>query len=180
MNVLLYTGCFMFQATLLLLALIYSRLFWVLKAGLIMLSLGFSAAFYQAVVNSLGYPVATTPSGEFEYLSSMVREPRPANDDPGAVYVWVVEDGHMIPRAIVMPYSVDLRKQVTIAKKMVQNGRVFMGLKQSGSDKEPQGGNSKPSNSMQHGRSDNKVPYDVQEVPTLEFKPPPDTVPRKN
>jgi hypothetical protein len=183
MNVLFYTGCFMFQAALLLVAVIYSRLFWMLKAGLIILSLGFSLIFYRSALSVLGYPVAMTPPQQFELLGSSVHQPYPVKGDPGVVYLWVVATGQRIPRAIELPYSNDLRKQLAEAKRQMQaqangNGRVFMGLKPSGQTQKPGAAGSSKAGAP-HAHGDSRVPYDVQEAPTLEFEKPPDTVPQK-
>lgn len=172
----------MFQAALLLLAVIYSRLYWVLKAGLILLSLGFSTAFYHATVDALGYPVATIPSGQYEFLGGMVHEPYPARGDPGVIYVWLVETGQKLPRAIALPYSIDLRKQTAQAKRMVLGGqRVFFRFgQQPTASADAKGGDGRGGSSRLTGHTGSHVPYNVQEVPTLEFQPPPDTVPRKD
>lgn len=152
----------MFLATLWLIAMLYSRIHWVLKASLILLSLAFAALFYHSYIGAMGYPVATTPPPQFEVLAADVREPYPAKNDYGAIYLWITDlSGKAIPRAIELPYTSELRKKATEAQTRVQDQRVFMGI----------------ATSKHHG--DSKVPYPVIDAPTLEFRPPPDTLPRK-
>ena len=153
----------MFLSALWLIAMIYSRIHWLLKASLIVLSLAFAALFYHSYVGAMGYPVATTPPPQFEVLAVDVREPYPAKNDSGAIYLWITDlSGKAVPRAIELPYSTELRKKASEAhSRTAQDQRVFMGL----------------STSKHHG--DSKVPYPVIDAPTLEFQKPPDTLPKK-
>ena len=183
-----FVACFMFLTMLLLIGVVYSRIHWLLKAGLVVISLGFSVFFYQAHVNALGYPVAAQPPPMFRFLYSVVREP--AKNDPGVIYVWLFEKGAADPRVIALPYSTEARKMMNAANKKVGKGdMVFMGKRgegqegQDGKEGKPgegQQGKGRKSNSaeQQHGQGDNQLPYNVHGN-ALEFKAPPDTVPKK-
>ena len=152
----------MFLATLWLIAMLYSRIHWLLKASLIVLSLGFAALFYHSYVSAMGYPIATSPPPQFEVLAAAVHEPFPSRNDYGAIYLWITDlSGKAVPRAIQLPYTNELRKKATEAEMRAQDQRVFMGVTKP---KQP---------------GDSKVPYPVNHPPTLEFKAPPDTVPKK-
>jgi hypothetical protein len=172
---LLFVACFMFLASVLLLGVIYSRTHWLAKALLVSSSLVFSAFFYIAYVASLGYPTMAQPPELFRYISSVVREPYPAKDDPGAIYVWLTTDD-VVPRAIALPYSTETRRLMAMAKKRTAEGEtVYMGKQKptrtgaTGSSLNKEGDKS---------TGTNMLPYHIEGTP-IEIKPAPDTLPKK-
>ena len=173
---LLFVACFMFLASVLLLGVIYSRAHWLAKALLVGSSLVFSAFFYIAYVASLGYPTTAQLPELFRYVSSMVREPYPAKDDPGAIYIWLTTDG-MIPRSVAIPYSTETRRMMAVAKKLTAEGEiVYMGRQKS--TRKSAGGSGSSLNNGDKSTGANMVPDHV-EGDTIEIKPAPDTVPKK-
>ena len=182
---LLFVGCFMFIAILLLLGVIYSRVHWLLKATLVVVSLGFGGLFYRGYVGSLGYPAPVQAPSLFRFLYGYIHEPYALKGDPGAIYVWLMTPDNELPRVISMPYSAASRKVIGEAKKKVEQGEmVYLGLAGEGKSKSGEGGtpSSSPGGGSEHklptGR--NSLPYDVRGETTLEFEAPPDTVPRKD
>ena len=182
---LLFVACFMFIAILLLLGVIYSRVHWVLKSILLVISLLFGVVFYRGYVGSLGYPAPITPPPLFRFLYGFVHEPFLLKGDPGAVYIWMMMPGSEMPRVIAVPYSTASRKIIGDAKQRVERGEmVYMGLTGTGQNKSGGDGGSSASGNNSAYKSPmtghRSVPYDVQGDKTLEFEAPPDTVPRKD
>ena len=170
---------FMFLAALLLLGLIYGRLHWALKAGLIATSLLFCGLFYTGLISALGYPASVQPPEVFEFIGAQVREP--TKDTGGAVYIWLLGPGSEVPRAVEIPYSGANRHMAAAAKQQIQNGaRVYMRLRPSEQQNvgTGNGGATASSPGHGHGMSGDKL-YDVHGTPTLEIATPPDTLPRK-
>jgi hypothetical protein len=176
---LLFVACFMFLAAVLLLVMISSQIHWVLKALLICGSLLFSGLFYIAFIDSLGYPTPAHPPGMFRFMYGIIREPYPAKDDPGAIYLWIIVEHTEEPRAIVVPFSLEDRQLVGLAKQRIAAGdTVYMALtanqrQATGAATETRTGNGST------GRGTTSLPYRVEGHPTLEFKTPLDTVPKK-
>jgi len=156
---LLFTASFMFIVCLLLLGVIYSRIHWLLKASLVLISLAFCSFFYIAFDHSLGYPTAVKPDDRLPYVASVVREPAPASHDPGAIYVWLMVQG--VPRAIVLPFSIENRHVLSRANQQIETGTAI-----NVSIQKPK------------SRTD-QVPYDVTDDATLEISQPDDDLPRK-
>ena len=183
---LLFAVCYMFLTVLLLLGVIYSRVHWMPKAILVVTSLAFGGVFYHGHLGSLGYPAPITAPPLFRFVYGIVREPYLLKGDPGAIYVWMETKDAEVPRAISMPYSAANRKIIGDARKKVEQGElVYMGLSGDGQAKSDSGGRvsstdpgSSSANKSSMGR--NSVPYDVRNEQTLEFKTPPDTLPRKD
>ena len=173
----LFVGSFMFLASLLLLGVIYSRAPWTAKAVLVASSLAFSGFFYIAFVGSLGYAARITPPEIFRFIYGIVREPYPAKNDAGAIYIWMMLDNDE-PRAVEVPFSVETRHLLAQAKKRIEAGEiVFMGL--AGSRREQSAPGQLAAGNLT--KSDNRgsdVPYKVDGI-ALELKPPPDTLPKK-
>ena len=182
---LLFVVCFMFLAVLLLLGVIYSRVHWIPKAILVLISLLFGGVFYQGYLASLGYPAPITVPAMFRFVYAYVREPYPLKGDSGAIYIWMLTPGNEVPRVMSVPYSDKTRKMIGEAKKKAERGEiVYLGL--AGNGKSSDGGgkasSSDPGSGSTHKSSmgPKSLPYDVKNEETLEFKAPPDTVPRKD
>lgn len=182
---LLFVACFMFIAILLLLGVIYSRVHWVLKSILLVVSLLFGVIFYRGYVGSLGYPAPIDAPPLFRFVYGFVHEPFLLKGDPGAIYVWMMTPGNDMPRVIVMPYSAATRKIIGDAKERVARGEtVYMGLAGTGKSKSGgEGGSDGSGNNSAHKSpmtGPKSLPYDVHGDKTLEFEAPPDTLPRKD
>lgn len=180
---LLFVTCFMFIVSLLLIGVIYSRVHWLAKAGLVVASLAFSVLFYRGYVDSLGFPAGAQPPGVFRFVYGLVHEPAEIDRDPGAIFIWITMDGWRQPRAIALPYTKKNRKTVSLAKKRVEGGEsVYMEFGRS--EKGDQAPNRKSNNGSRGGENksssgSNTVPYEIHGDEDLLFKAPPDTVPMK-
>jgi hypothetical protein len=182
---LLFVAAFMFLCALLLIGVIYSRIHWILKAILVASSLGFSTFAYTAYETARGYPVQAQPPKVFRYLGNMVREPSSSSNDPGAIFVWLVDPkGRVEPRAIVIPYSKENRDALSRAKKKMSGGEdVFMSLSEKeedgGAESRNGGGNQGTAEGQrQGGRGGDSRPYKTKHQ-VLDIVPPPDTLPKK-
>lgn len=174
----------MFLCTLLLLGVIYSRIHWILKAVLVISSLMFSVFAYEAYQNALGYPVPLDPPAYFRFVYGMSVDPNPSANDPGAIYLWILDpNGQEQPRAIAIPYSKENRKKIAEAKKQVEAGKqVYMG-KSTGDgadDGSPDGksGNGNGKQGLNGSPGSNTLPYNTRNS-IIDFKQPPDTLPKK-
>jgi len=159
---LLFTSAFMFVVCLLLIGVIYSQLYWLIKAALVTISLAFCGFVYMAFSASLGFPTPATPRVDLPYVASVVREPSPINNDPGAIYVWLMVEG--VPRAIVVPFSSQNRHIVAEADAQIERGAATMMLIKQRSKRD----------------GDSDVPYFVTGEPILEISQPEDTLPKKH
>jgi len=162
----------MFAVVMLALGVIYSRVHWVIKAALISSSLVFSALLYVAYVGSLGYAAPIPPPSRFQFLYAFVHEP--AQNDAGVIYIWLLD--HDRPRAVIIGYSPENRKQVAKAKQRVKEGDiVYMGLGSAPGE----GKNAQPGSANKSSGGSSTVPYYLQGQEELIFKQPPDTLPKK-
>jgi hypothetical protein len=177
---LLFVTCFMFVVSLLLLGVLYSRIPWTVKAGLVVASLGFSLLFYYGYVDSLGFPTQVRPPALFRFIYGVVREPMQVNNDAGAIYIWIIVDGWQQPRAIAMPYSTENRKAIAAAKKQVAAGKtVYMGVGKGDNGEKTDKGDSTNGTQNKSSSGSNLMPYELHGQETLLFEKPPDTVPKK-
>lgn len=173
---------YMFITALLLIALIYSRFHWILKSGLIIASLLFTALFMHGYVAALGYSVIAPTPERFRFISSLIREP--SASDAGAVYVWLVDlAGRHEPRALELPYSKQTRAMMETAKKRQQSGdTVYMGKKDKGQGKK--GANNYPTTSQNPGKKtdhpNDGISVEIEGGNDLDFINIPDELPAKN
>ena len=121
----------MFTLVLLLVGVLYSRLHWTLKAGLIVLSMGAAVLSFHTYRESRGWPVVVAEAPDlFQFISGVAREPNPERQDKGALIFWIVEPGKKEPRAITLPYSRENHKKMEQAKGKTAKGEtVHMGKK---------------------------------------------------
>lgn len=160
-TVLSLTIALMLLMVMLLVGVIHSRLHWIIKAIMIMLSLAVAGMSYATYVNKLGWAVVDEPPELFQVLGSVVREPN--QSDPGAIYVWYKVPGTKEPRAIILPYTKEMHKKMNKAKGMMERGQqVFMKGKKGAKPKVL-------------GDSDNAESQTI-----MDFVPPPRTIPDKD
>lgn len=126
-------------AALLLLSLVYSRLWWGLKLGAIVVSLAFGFFTYTALDSYKGWPAPIAVPPNSAYVGCIVVEPSVVAHQPGAIYLWLVplrtDKGVFYytahaqePRSYVEPYSEDLQAACQSAQKMQQQGGGPVGL----------------------------------------------------
>jgi hypothetical protein len=180
-----FTASFMFLCSLLLMGVIYGRSHWLLKAILVVSSLGFSIVCYKGYQNILGYPVSIKTPETFQFLFGVVKEPYPAKNEHGAIYIWIIMPLNSEPRAIQLPYSKPNREAVQAAKEKVKKGeRVFMTKKSVEGEEDKDGKGIGRKNSGKPGTQNgagggNTVPYELDND-ILDFVQPELTIPNKN
>jgi hypothetical protein len=105
---------------------------WPVKAGAILLSLGFLVTSVLALEAMLGWPTAEPPPAKFQLHAALVDEPDRSSSSRGAIYLWLSPhdaDGHASgpPRAFALPYSRELHEQAARAQARLQDGRQVEG-----------------------------------------------------
>ncbi|NIR61368.1 MAG: hypothetical protein GWO02_18660 [Gammaproteobacteria bacterium] len=124
-------GAYLALAALLLILNLYARLHWLIKAGAVVLVLGFFVTGYWALYAALGWPTARPLPERFRFVAADIREPLQADDGEGAIYVWATDlsrrAGRTAPRAYALPYSVVLHRHVQEAMARTRDGHPQMG-----------------------------------------------------
>ncbi len=69
-----------------------------------------------------GWPTHHPMPPAFELLASDVREPNPAKEDPGAIDIWIREEGDSRPRAYRLAYDRDLHGKLHAARQRIRQG----------------------------------------------------------
>lgn len=73
-----------------------------------------------------GWPARAPLPEHFLYHAASIREPNPANNDPGVIHLWATElrpDGPAPePRAYELPYTPEDHKQVQEARERIRQG----------------------------------------------------------
>lgn len=109
---------------------------WWLKLPLVILVPAFCLAVWWSIASYKGWPTTAELPQKSLVMSGIVREPEPANDDPGAIYLWLVPFDESAssnpldyqaprgePRSFKLPYSRPMHKAVNRAMKMVSQGK---------------------------------------------------------
>lgn len=155
----------MFLMVLLLLGVVYSRIHWLAKGFLITISVVASALTFYSYRAMQGWPVSDSAPEKMMLVGAFVEEPDPALATPGAIYLWYKDYRHPDPRAIRLPYSKDLHRQMNKAQAAIGAGKpVHMAAKKA---TERKGKPGSPAST-----------YDDDESP-IDFVPPPSTLPDK-
>lgn len=114
----LLVAVYVFVVAILLLILVYARLHWIFKAGLIGVSFIFFILSYRSYSDLSGLPALKTPPKQLLFISTIVREP--AGSFKGAIYLWVrpIVDGKAtdVPQAFAINYDKELHKRMNEAR----------------------------------------------------------------
>jgi hypothetical protein len=120
-----------FLAALLLLVLVYGRLQWTLKLGLIVISGVFYWFSYQGWQDSQGWPTQADLPKRFLFHAVVVEEPNKKEGIEGRLFVWGsdLSSGKPsdTPRAYVLPYGKDLHIKLDAAQREMRNGNLQLG-----------------------------------------------------
>lgn len=122
---------YVFLTALLLLSLIYSRLHWLLKTGLLVLALGFFWVSYQGWKDTQGWPSETHLPDKFLLHFSVIEEPDEEIGQEGNIYIWVTDLSERKladePRAYRLPYERDLHSKISEAMRKSGNESLQIG-----------------------------------------------------
>ena len=113
---------------LLLAMLVFARLAWPIKAGLIALTSAFYVVNFFATRALLGWSSIDPLPPNFKLLSARIVEPHSLAGDPGAIHLWVEEldeDNFPsgTPRAYRLPYDAKLAEKTEAAIRASADGR---------------------------------------------------------
>jgi hypothetical protein len=122
---------FGFLALLTLLFLIYTRLHWAVKAGMIIATLFVFFLTYNTLVDSFGWPWKHGLPQEWKFSWVEITEPR--GKDPGNIRLWIHEydpKTHALdprPRSYEIPYSVANHKTSLEVQRELKDGKDVYG-----------------------------------------------------
>ena len=100
---------------------------WPVKAGAILVTIGFLVGGFLALEAMLGWPTEATPPARFQLHAALVHEPDRINRSHGSIFLWLSpQDAEgrpgAPPRAYALPYSRALHEQVARAQGRLQEG----------------------------------------------------------
>lgn len=135
-HVLYLTLAYVALGTLLLIILMRIEVPRIVKMGFIFALTFFYVAVFFSSQSLLGWAAASAVPERFQILWTRIVEPNPSRQWPGAIYLWVEElDRHNIasgvPRAFVVPYSVELASRVSTAQAEIKKGNPQAGTRQA-------------------------------------------------
>jgi hypothetical protein len=115
----------------------------IIKAMLIPATIWYGLVIYYTVPNLMGWPISQPIPDNSQVLSTLIKEPNPKHNDPGAIYLWVTikpgsktpeqtlgslfnpksvfsYDSKTQPRAYQLPYSRKMHKAIVEAQTKAQ------------------------------------------------------------
>jgi hypothetical protein len=112
---------------LLLVACLFTRLPWPVKASAIVVTSAFYLVSFFATHSLLGWSTDDPLPPKFRLLGARIVEPHSVADDPGSIYLWVeaYDDDNFpsgVPRAYRLPYSAKLADKTEAAVKASADG----------------------------------------------------------
>ena len=113
---------------LLLMVLVFARLAWPIKAGLIVLTSTFYVVNFFATRSLLGWSSVDPLPRNFKLLAARIVEPHSFAGEPGAIHLWVeaLDDDNFpsgVPRAYRLPYDARLAEKAEAAIRASAEGK---------------------------------------------------------
>ena len=113
---------------LLLIACLFTRLPWPIKAATIVITSAFYVVSFYAMMGLLGWSSVDPLPPHFKLLHARIVEPHSRMGDPGAIHLWVEEldDDNRpsgVPRAYRLPYTAKLAQKTEAAVKASAEGK---------------------------------------------------------
>jgi len=113
---------------LLLVACLFTRLPWPIKAATIVITSAFYVVSFYAMMGLLGWSSLDPLPPHFKLLHARIVEPHTRVGDPGAIHLWVEEldDDNRpsgVPRAYRLPYTAKLAQKTEAAVKASAEGK---------------------------------------------------------
>jgi hypothetical protein len=125
------TIAYIFFTALLLLCLVYSRLHWLLKAGLIVFAVGFYGLSYQGWKDTQGWPAQTQLPERFLLHYAVIEEPDQSLGHKGKIMLWLTDLETSMPseapRVYQLEYSQGTHTKVVEAVREIQSGNLQIG-----------------------------------------------------
>ncbi len=97
------------------------------KIAAILAASAFYIVVFFATQGLLGWSAPVAVPARFQVLWTRVIEPNPARHEAGAIHLWLEEldEANLpsgVPRAYLLPYSVELARRVSAAQEEIQRG----------------------------------------------------------
>lgn len=98
-----------------------------IKVAQILAASVFYLVVFFATQGLLGWSAPVAVPDKFQVLWTRVIEPNPAQEEPGAVHLWLeaLDDANLpsgAPRAYLLPYSTELARRVSAAQAEIEQG----------------------------------------------------------
>jgi len=127
-SVLCLSLAYVLLSALLLVVLARLPIWRIAKIAAIVVASTFYGVVFFTTQGLLGWSAPVAVPARFQVLWTRVIEPNPARNNPGAIHLWVEEldDSNLpsgVPRAYLLPYSVDLARRVSGAQEEIEKGR---------------------------------------------------------
>lgn len=155
---------------LLVLVLLYGRLPWLVKLGLVIITSGLYWVSYQAWTQVQGWPSSVALPDKFLLHASVIDEPDQEQGTAGRIFIWASNlQGNKPadePRAYLLPYERELHSSLQDALRNQRNGNVQIGVKEG--DKKLE--NAAPVNIRQLGEVHEKLKFTELPDPALPEK----------
>ncbi len=118
----------------LLLALLRSEIGAGIKLAVAALCCGFYLWHYDALQNYLGWPADNELPRQFELIQSFSVEPDIKRDQPGGIYLWLMDlnSEQPVPRAYRLPYRKDLHRKIDDTLQKQRQGQRHVGTPVAG------------------------------------------------
>ena len=120
-----------FLLTVLLFVLVKSRVHWLVKFALVIVSAGFYILSYESWKQAQGWPAAVNPPEQFLLHYAVVEEPDEELGSDGVIFIWVSDleskQPASEPRAYQLDYDQDTHGKVEKALFKIQNGTLQIG-----------------------------------------------------
>lgn len=79
---------------------------------------------------SQGWPSEDELPNQFDLISQQIIEPNKKQNNPGQIYLWVIEEHSQAPRSYALPYSKELHVKLTEAQARQTQGKVQVGKRE--------------------------------------------------
>ena len=127
-SVLLLSLAYVLLSVLLLVVVAHLAIPRLAKIAAIVASSIFYVVVFFATQGLLGWSAPVAVPARFQVLWTRVIEPNPARKEPGAIHLWLEEldEANLpsgVPRAYLLPYSVEVARRVSAAQEEIQKGR---------------------------------------------------------
>lgn len=161
---------YIFLLALLVLVLLYGRIPWLLKLGLVLIASGLYWVSYQGWKQVQGWPSADELPTKFLLHASVIEEPNQEQGTLGRIFIWASSlQGNKPagePRAYTVAYDRELHASLQDALRNQRNGNVQIGVKERNKNVQ----DSVPVNVRQLGQLHEKLKFTELPDPALPEK----------
>lgn len=98
---------------------------WKIKVPMVIIIPFMGFLIMASISRHAGWPTDVNPPTDSIIVKSIIREPNPVTDDPGAIYVWLIPPESTEPRAYKLPYTRQAHSQFGKAEKGMNRGMIM-------------------------------------------------------